>query len=94
MLIKKAVIGGLVSLGFAFNAPSGKAVAQMTHLMPSTENSQANQFHRLSQPLWLKAGVTAGALGLMGLEIWWFLLSKPKSQRAKTHQGIATKKAT
>jgi plastocyanin domain-containing protein len=88
MLIKKAVIGSLVSLGFTFGVASGKADSQMTHSMPSSENSQTNQFHRIEQPLWVKGAVTVGGLGLIGLEIWWFLLSKPKSQKAKTYQGI------
>jgi plastocyanin domain-containing protein len=35
-----------------------------------------------------KVAVTVGGLGLIGLELWWFLLSKPKSRQATTQGGI------
>jgi len=33
-------------------------------------------------------GAVTGGLGLIGPELWWFLLSKSKSQKAKTNQGF------
>lgn len=30
-----------------------------------------------------------GGIGLIGLELWWFLLSKPKSQKLEAREGIA-----
>lgn len=39
------------------------------------------QFQRLEQPLWAKVAVTSAGLGLIGLELWWFLLSKPNSAK-------------
>ena len=86
---KTAIIGSIATLGVLLGVPSGKAVAQMTHenMQPSTEE-QTGQFRRIDQPLWVKGAVTAGGLGLFGLELWWFLLSKPKSRKAATQGGI------
>ncbi len=47
-----------------------------------------NQFSPIEQPLPLKLLVTLGGLGLIGAEVWWFLLSKNKSQQATNNQGI------
>jgi plastocyanin domain-containing protein len=87
-LNQKIFIGSIASLGLLIAGVSEKAVAQNTHSMPHTENMQATEFQRLEQPLWVKGAVTVAGLGLIGLNIWWFLLSKPKSQNAETHQGI------
>jgi plastocyanin domain-containing protein len=54
--------------------------------MPS--QSSSTQFRRIDQPLANKVAVTLGGLGLIGLELWWFLLSKPKSQRVEAREGI------
>lgn len=88
MLIKKAMIGSIASLGLALGVASGGAAAQMNHEMPASETSPTSQFRRIEQPLWLKGTVAAGGLALIGLELWWFLLSKPKSQKAEAKQGI------
>jgi plastocyanin domain-containing protein len=34
----------------------------------------------MEQPLWAKVAVTTLGFGLIGLEIWWFVLSKPKAK--------------
>ncbi|QYO68580.1 hypothetical protein JVX88_20020 [Leptolyngbya sp. 7M] len=52
----------------------------MNEMQPQTE--QTGQFRRIEQPLGNKVAVTLGGLGLIGLELWWFLLSKPKSKKA------------
>ncbi|BDA73958.1 hypothetical protein CAL7716_081240 [Calothrix sp. PCC 7716] len=57
-------------------------------LPPSGLANPKGEFQRIEQPLWVKAAVTASGLGLIGLEIWWFLLSKPKSRNAEAHDGI------
>src|SRR5919202_4731427 len=88
MLIKKAIIGSIASLGLALGVASSGAVAQMNHEMPASSTSPTNQFRRIEQPLWVKATVATGGLALIGLELWWFLLSKPKSQKAQAKQGI------
>ncbi|MDJ0600647.1 MAG: cupredoxin domain-containing protein [Crocosphaera sp.] len=54
--------------------------------MSPTETS--NQFSRIEQPLSLKILVTLGGLGLIGAEVWWFLLSQTKSKQATTNKGI------
>lgn len=89
MLDKSLIIGSLASVGFLLGLNSGQVVAQMTHeeMQPSS-TEQKNQFQRVEQPLWLKAGVTAGGLGLIGLELWWFLGSKSRSQKAESKQGV------
>jgi plastocyanin domain-containing protein len=86
MLIKKVIIGSFISWGLLISG--GELVAQNTHEMPHSENSQTTEFQRLEQPLWIKATVTAGGLGLIGLNLWWFLLSKPKSQKVASNNGI------
>jgi len=89
MVNKSAIIGSLASLGLMFGIASGRTVAQMSHEgMRQAETEPKSQFRRIEQPLWLKSAVTIGGIGLIGLELWWFLLSKPKSQKAKTNQGI------
>ncbi|WP_315788090.1 cupredoxin domain-containing protein [Fischerella sp. JS2] len=86
---KTAIIGSVASLGLVFGIASHKAVAQMSHeQMQSSQAKQTSQFRRIEQPLWAKAAVSAGGLGLIGLELWWFLLSKPKSQKAQLKQGV------
>jgi plastocyanin domain-containing protein len=94
-MLSKVILGSIVSLGLVFSVASDKAVAQMNHEMPATERwlrppqaSQTTQFRRIEQPFWVKGAVTTVGLGLIGLEIWWFLLSKPKSQKAEAHDGI------
>jgi plastocyanin domain-containing protein len=86
MLIKKVIIGSFLSLGLLISG--GEVIAQNTHEMPHSENLQTTEFQHIEQPLWVKAAVTAGGLGLIGLNLWWFLLSKSKSQKATSHDGI------
>jgi plastocyanin domain-containing protein len=87
MIKPSAIWGGIVTLGVLLATTSGGAVAQMSHEeMQPTE--QTGEFQRIDQPLWIKGAVTAGGLGLIGLELWWFLLSKPKSRKAATQDGV------
>ncbi|WP_370304169.1 cupredoxin domain-containing protein [Pleurocapsa sp. CCALA 161] len=70
---------------------SGNAVAQMPHNMKEMQPSQRDQtgqFQPIEQPLRNKIIVTVGGLGLIGLELWWFLASKPKSAKAIAQGGI------
>lgn len=85
MFKKATFLGTLAGLGFLLGAISGALAAEMPG-EPSTPNTQ---FRRIEQPLKNKAAVTLGGLGLIGLELWWFLLSKPKSQQVKARQGVA-----
>lgn len=88
MLNRKIIIGSIVSLGLLFGVATNRTVAQMPSETQNSETSQTGEFQRIEQPLWLKAAVTASGLGLIGLETWWFLLSKPKSRNAQTHNSI------
>lgn len=45
-------------------------------------------FPRIQQPLGLKVGVTLAGLSLVGLDLWWFLFSKPRSRQAESTGGI------
>lgn len=88
MINKSVIIGSVISLSVLLGI-SSQAVAQTSHeTMNHSTMEQSGQFQRIEQPLWVKAAVTAGGLGLIGLELWWFLLSKPKSRRATAQAGV------
>jgi plastocyanin domain-containing protein len=81
MLKRSIVFGTLVGLGLSLGIVlSGGAIAA-----PHNMNSQPppTEFRRIDQPLINKIAVTLGGMGLIGLDLWWFLLSKPKSQRVE-----------
>lgn len=87
--MKKWMVGSLASVGLVLGMISNKAVAQMPPApMQLSGTEQSNSFRRIDQPLWLKGAVTVGGIGLIGLELGWFLLSKSKSRKADTHQGV------
>jgi plastocyanin domain-containing protein len=90
-MVKKTAIASIItSLGLVLGMVSGEAVAQMPHQneMQPSQSSPTEQFRRIEQPIANKIAVTLGGLGLIGLELWWFLLSKPKSARATAREGI------
>lgn len=88
--MKKLLISGITSLGLLLGLSSGRVMAQMPHNMSEMQPSSAEEtgFRRIEQPLGNKVAVTLGGLGLIGLELWWFLLSKPKSQKATAQGGV------
>lgn len=87
MINQSAFFGGITILGIVLGTTSSTALAQMSHQgMQPLE--QPKEFQAIDQPLWVKGAVTAGGLGLIGLELWWFLFSKPKSQTATAQGGI------
>jgi plastocyanin domain-containing protein len=88
MLNNKLILGTIASFGLMLGIASSETVAQMPHEMSRSPTPQMSQFRRIEQPLWLKGAVTLGGLSLIGLELWWFLLSKPKSQTAVASQGV------
>lgn len=51
-----------------------------------SHNEQSNDFRKIEQPLPVKVGVTLGGIGLIGLELWWFLFSKSKAKKAQINQ--------
>ncbi|PZV07039.1 MAG: hypothetical protein DCF22_22725 [Leptolyngbya sp.] len=89
MFKQATFLGTLAGLGFWLGAISG-GIADETNMNNVNQHTaaQSNQFQRIDQPLGNKIAVTLGGLGLIGLELWWFLLSKPKSLKATTESGV------
>jgi plastocyanin domain-containing protein len=88
MLKKATFFGTLAGFGFLLGIISGALAAEMPAAHNMAPGSSSNQFQRIDQPLANKVAVTLGGLGLIGLELWWFLFSKPKSQRVEARKGI------
>lgn len=89
MLRKATFLGTLAGLGFLLGAISGGIAAASTmNSMNEPAAPPPNQFQPIEQPLSHKLAVTLAGLGLIGLELWWFLFSKPKSSRVSTTDGI------
>ena len=89
MLKKVTFFGTLAGLGFLLGAISGALATEMpaSHNM-EPQSTESTQWSRVEQPLSNKVAVTLGGLGLIGLELWWFLGSKPKSQKVEAREGI------
>lgn len=62
----------------------GSASSAQAHIT----QTNTGEFQRIEQPNGLKLGVTAAGVGLIGLELWWFLLSKPKAQKGKVSESL------
>jgi plastocyanin domain-containing protein len=77
-MTKKATFWGtLVGFGFLLGTLSGAVADTPEHSMDLMQPSQkVGQFQRIEQPLGNKVAVTVGGLGLIGLELWWFLFSQ------------------
>ncbi|MDX2239858.1 MAG: cupredoxin domain-containing protein [Leptolyngbyaceae cyanobacterium bins.302] len=89
MFKQSAIIGSLTAFSILLGVTSGRVLAQTPHdEHHAGQAEQTGEFQRIDQPLWVKGTVTAGGLGLIGLELWWFLLSKPKSRKATTQGGV------
>jgi plastocyanin domain-containing protein len=82
MLQKVTFFGTLAGFGFLLGAISGVMATEM-----ETQQT-ATRFQPIAQPLENRIGVTLGGLGLIGAELWWFVLSKPKSRKVRTQGGI------
>ena len=86
MFSKSKMIGSLVGLGFFLTLTPNVALAEMN--MSASTEKQTSQFQKIEQPLGLKLAVALGGLGLIGAELWWFMFSKTKSQKAQVKKGI------
>ena len=90
--MRKAIFWGtLAGFGFLLGAISGSIAADVPN--PSMDSmshpvGQSVQFQPIEQPFINKAIVTLGGLGLIGLELWWFLVAKPKSRQVTAQGGI------
>ncbi|MGA9382528.1 MAG: hypothetical protein WBV73_27525 [Phormidium sp.] len=87
MFSKKLIFSNLVGLGFLLGISSGVAANQMPMEMPHSGTENNVPFRQIEQPLGLKIGVTLGGLGLIGLELWWFMFSKTKAQKAEIKES-------
>jgi hypothetical protein len=84
MASKQVIFSNIIGLVvLLFTTSTGPAVS-----MSSAHSTTNPQFRQIEQPLALKAIVTLGGLGLIGLELWWFLFSQPKAQKTESQQGI------
>lgn len=88
MKTKHLPLTTLASLSLALSLASGTP-AQVNHdTMTDHAPEATGQFQRIDQPLWSRVAVTGAGLSLIGLELWWFLLSKPKSRQATITGGV------
>jgi len=97
MLKKVTFFGTLAGLGFLLGAISGALATEMpTKHNMEPQPTEFTQFRRIEQPLSNKVALTLGGLGLISAELWWFLFSKPKSQKVEARSGIQvlTKKSS
>ncbi|HEY9823877.1 MAG TPA: cupredoxin domain-containing protein [Stenomitos sp.] len=85
--MKTSMLGGVVGLGILLSLGTTPALTQMPTATQSSPQA-TGAFRQIEQPLAVKGTVTAVGLGLIGLELWWFLFSKPKSHRATASSGV------
>ncbi|MDJ0727150.1 MAG: cupredoxin domain-containing protein [Prochloraceae cyanobacterium] len=83
MLKNKQMWSGIITIVLLLG---GNNIAMAEKVEKSSES--VNQFRRIEQPKAVKIGVTLGGLALIGAELWWFLFSKTKAQKAKSSRGI------
>lgn len=85
---KTAIVTSLASLGLLLGLASGRAFAQMSHEEMQSPTAQTESFQQIEQPIGNKVAVTLGGLGLIGLELWWFLFSQSKPKKAVAASGV------
>jgi plastocyanin domain-containing protein len=90
MFSKTKIFKNLAGLGFFLALITNSALAQtgLEITMPISGGEQTSKFQKLEQPLALKLAVIVGGVSLIGAELWWFMLSKTKSQPAQLKEGI------
>ncbi|MGV2828816.1 cupredoxin domain-containing protein [Myxosarcina sp. GI1(2024)] len=86
MFNKSKMVGSLTGLGFFLALTPNIGLAEME--MPASAEKQISQFQKIEQPWSLKLAVALGGLGLIGAELWWFMFSKTKFQKAQVKKGI------
>lgn len=80
----KSAMTGLLStillIGLHLNMPQTAKTQIIQTEPPQLENTQTNkqQEGRLFRSFYIKAGIVAVGLGLISVELWWFLLGKTK----------------
>lgn len=73
--LKSVAVGFLLVGALGAIALTPPAIAMHPDSTHETTADPEPQFRTIEQPLALKAGVTLAGLGLIGLELWWFLFS-------------------
>jgi plastocyanin domain-containing protein len=88
-MVHKTIVSSIATISVLLGIVASGASAQTQHEnMQNSTPETTGEFQRIEQPLWVRGAVTAGGLGLIGLELWWFLWSKPKSRKAIAQSGI------
>ena len=77
MFQKKQIWLGIITLVLLFGV-TNIAIAQKSEKY----SESTDIFLRIEQPKAIKLGVTLGGLALISAELWWFLFSKTKAQKA------------
>ena len=90
MFNKHGIFVNLLGLGFFLALTTNSVLARQKLEVEMTASAiqQTSQFQKIEQPLSLKIAVIIGGIGLIGGELWWFMLGKTKSQKAEIKQGI------
>jgi plastocyanin domain-containing protein len=97
MINKRKILASLVGFGLLLGVASGAISQPSDAPSPPIQHqatAQMGQFLPREQPVALKVGVAMGGLALIGLELWWFLWSQPKSQRVASTGGVQELKIT
>jgi plastocyanin domain-containing protein len=76
----KKLTGILLSIGLSVGIVSSMSAQEMKH--------NSAKFQPIEQPTALKIAIALGGLSLMVAQLWWFLGSKPKSQKAEISDGV------
>ncbi|AFZ13012.1 hypothetical protein Cri9333_2136 [Crinalium epipsammum PCC 9333] len=74
MITQKQLWSSLISLGLFLGINTSVQAVEIPI-------NKTQQFQKIEQPLALKAGVTLVGLGLISLELWWFLFSKANGKK-------------
>ncbi|MCY7366994.1 MAG: cupredoxin domain-containing protein [Chamaesiphon sp.] len=91
MVSRSVIMATIATVGVSIGLTASGAIAQtMREYNQPTTTTQTREFQRIEQPLSSKILVTTGGLGLIAVELWWFLFSKPKSRKLTAQAGIQT----
>lgn len=82
LIVKSCKILG-ATLAIALMLSTGEVLAEK-----SGNSSGQSQFEKIEQPWQIKGGVTLLGVGLIGLELWWFLFSKSQAKEARRDRDI------
>lgn len=87
MFNRKNILNVIIVIGLLLATNSPKVIAKVSLEIPISKQENVH-FRRIEQPLGLKAAVALGGIGLIGLELWWFIFSKSKAVKADRNKKI------